>query len=184
MGLGSRPSQGTKAVMRSLQLVLLGLVCVLGDPDVFENYFDDELRLWMCPKRSYSRRVSPMEMTLLKRSRRRTTNALAKITALTILPTLLEEIQTMTIFLMSMKEMKRASIRLWVGYKERTLSLLWLRLIWLEFQISTASRITSTNVQLGLATLVGAKRGRLERPLRKMRRCPVLWNLVMELCNG
>jgi len=34
----------TKAVMRSLQLVLLGLVCVLGDPDVFENYFDDELR--------------------------------------------------------------------------------------------------------------------------------------------
>merc|ERR1712055_702783 len=44
MGLGSRPSQGTKAVMRSLQLVLLGLVCVLGDPDVFENYFDDELR--------------------------------------------------------------------------------------------------------------------------------------------
>merc|ERR1712032_372345 len=74
--------------------------------------------------------------------------------------------------------MKRASIRLWVGYKERTLSLLRLRLIWLEFQISTASRITSTNVQLGLATLVGAKRGRLERPLRKMRRCPVLWNLV------
>merc|ERR1712032_1492970 len=62
--------------------------------------------------------------------------------------------------------MKRASIRLWVGYKERTLSLLRLRLIWLEFQISTASRITSTNVQLGLATLVGAKRGRLERPLK------------------
>merc|ERR1711928_248775 len=44
MGPGSCPSQGTKAVMRSLQLVLLGLVCVLGDPDVFENYFDDELR--------------------------------------------------------------------------------------------------------------------------------------------
>merc|ERR1711929_14639 len=34
----------TKAVMRSLQLVLLGLVCVLGDPPVFEEYFDDELR--------------------------------------------------------------------------------------------------------------------------------------------
>merc|ERR1711928_240878 len=44
MGPGSCPSQGTKAVMRSLQLVLLGLVCVLGDPDVVENYFDDELR--------------------------------------------------------------------------------------------------------------------------------------------
>merc|ERR1712198_792136 len=34
----------TKAVMRSLQLVLLGLACVLGDPPVFEEYFDDELR--------------------------------------------------------------------------------------------------------------------------------------------
>merc|ERR1712088_493903 len=35
----------TKANMRSLQVVLLlGLGCVLGDPDVFENYFDDELR--------------------------------------------------------------------------------------------------------------------------------------------
>jgi len=30
--------------MRPLQLVLLGLGCVLGDPDVFQNYFDDELR--------------------------------------------------------------------------------------------------------------------------------------------
>jgi len=31
--------------MRSLQVVLLlALRCVLGDPDVFENYFDDELR--------------------------------------------------------------------------------------------------------------------------------------------
>merc|ERR1719233_1738550 len=80
--------------------------------------------------------------------------------------------------------MKRASIRPWVGYKERTFSLLLLRLIWLEFQTLTASKTTSTPVQLGLATLVGAKRGRLERPLRKMRRCPVLWNLVMEPCNG
>merc|ERR1711910_279346 len=35
----------TKANMRSLQVVLLlGLGCVLGDPDVFDNYFDDELR--------------------------------------------------------------------------------------------------------------------------------------------
>merc|ERR1712110_1014294 len=35
----------TKTDMRSLQVVLLlGLGCVLGDPDVFENYFDDELR--------------------------------------------------------------------------------------------------------------------------------------------
>merc|ERR1712088_534159 len=35
----------TKANMRSLQAVLLlGLGCVLGDPPVFENYFDDELR--------------------------------------------------------------------------------------------------------------------------------------------
>merc|ERR1712051_127117 len=37
--------RGTKTDMRSLQVVLLlGLRCVLGDPDVFENYFDDELR--------------------------------------------------------------------------------------------------------------------------------------------
>merc|ERR1712037_762568 len=35
----------TKANMHSLQVVLLlALRCVLGDPDVFENYFDDELR--------------------------------------------------------------------------------------------------------------------------------------------
>merc|ERR1712088_1270224 len=35
----------TKANMRSLQAVLLlGLGCVLGDPPVFDNYFDDELR--------------------------------------------------------------------------------------------------------------------------------------------
>merc|ERR1711863_60035 len=35
----------TKTDMRSLQVVLLlGLGCVLGDPDVFDNYFDDELR--------------------------------------------------------------------------------------------------------------------------------------------
>merc|ERR1712051_1062737 len=37
--------RGTKTDMRSLQVVLLlGLRCVLGNPDVFENYFDDELR--------------------------------------------------------------------------------------------------------------------------------------------
>merc|ERR1712110_1192796 len=35
----------TKTDMRSLQVVLLlGLGCVLGDPPVFDNYFDDELR--------------------------------------------------------------------------------------------------------------------------------------------
>merc|ERR1712180_248478 len=33
-----------RVVMRSLQLVLIGLGCILGEPDVFENYFDDELR--------------------------------------------------------------------------------------------------------------------------------------------
>jgi len=36
--------------MRSLQLVLLGLVCVLGDPDVFDNYFDDSLRFVDVPQ--------------------------------------------------------------------------------------------------------------------------------------
>merc|ERR1711970_517927 len=40
----------TKAIMRSLQLVLLGLVCVLGDPDVFDNYFDDSLRFVDVPQ--------------------------------------------------------------------------------------------------------------------------------------
>jgi len=36
--------------MRSLQLVLLGLGCILGEPDVFENYFDDELRFVDVPQ--------------------------------------------------------------------------------------------------------------------------------------
>merc|ERR1711970_328018 len=40
----------TKAIMRSLQLVLLGLACVLGDPDVFDNYFDDSLRFVDVPQ--------------------------------------------------------------------------------------------------------------------------------------
>merc|ERR1712168_862358 len=40
----------TKAIMRSLQLVLLGLVCVLGDPDVFDNYFDGSLRFVDVPQ--------------------------------------------------------------------------------------------------------------------------------------
>ena len=30
-------------------VLLLGLRCVLGDPDVFENYFDDELRVSQLP---------------------------------------------------------------------------------------------------------------------------------------
>merc|ERR1712013_346403 len=37
-------------IMRSLQLVLLGLGCILGEPDVFENYFDDELRFVDVPQ--------------------------------------------------------------------------------------------------------------------------------------
>jgi len=39
-----------RVVMRSLQLVLLGLGCILGEPDVFENYFDDELRFVDVPQ--------------------------------------------------------------------------------------------------------------------------------------
>merc|ERR1711973_440690 len=39
-----------RVVMRSLQLVLLGLGCTLGEPDVFENYFDDELRFVDVPQ--------------------------------------------------------------------------------------------------------------------------------------
>merc|ERR1711973_604204 len=39
-----------RVVMRSLQLVFLGLGCILGEPDVFENYFDDELRFVDVPQ--------------------------------------------------------------------------------------------------------------------------------------
>merc|ERR1711973_238571 len=39
-----------RVVMRSLQLVLLDLGCILGEPDVFENYFDDELRFVDVPQ--------------------------------------------------------------------------------------------------------------------------------------
>merc|ERR1712013_431073 len=44
------PWAANRVVMRSLQLVLLGLGCILGEPDVFENYFDDELRFVDVPQ--------------------------------------------------------------------------------------------------------------------------------------
>merc|ERR1719300_1912783 len=128
--------------------------------------------------------VSPTERTQLKRFKRHMTSALEKITASTILPILLEEIRTMTICRTSTKKMKLASIRLWIGLREKRSSPLLLRLTWLESQALTTSRPTSTPAQLGLETLVGGKKGKLGMPQRIMRRCPVLWRAVVEPCDG
>merc|ERR1719300_1096802 len=128
--------------------------------------------------------VSPMERTQLKRFKRHMTSASEKITASTILPILSEEIRTMTICRTSTKQMKLASIRLWIGLREKRSSPLLLRLTWLEYQALTTSRPTSTPALLGLETLVGAKRGKLEMPQRTMRRCPVSWKAAVGPCNG
>merc|ERR1711972_86138 len=124
------------------------------------------------------------ERTQLKRFKRHTTSASEKITASTILPTLSEKIPTMMIYLTSTKQMKLASIRLWIGLREKRSSLLLLRLTWLESQALTTSRPTSTPAQLGLEILVGAKRGKSEMPQRAMRRCPVSWKAAVGPCNG
>merc|ERR1719300_1967297 len=128
--------------------------------------------------------VSPMERTQLKRFKRHMTSASEKIIASTTLPILSEKIPTMTIYLTSTKQMKPASIRLWIGLREKRSSPLLLRLTWLEYQALTTSRPTSTPAQPGLETLVDAKRGKLEMPQRTMRRCPVSWRVVVEHCNG
>merc|ERR1712210_323958 len=88
------------------------------------------------------------------------------------------------ICLTSMKETKLASIRLWIGLREDRFSLLWLRLTWLDCQALTALRKTSTLVQLGVETLAVAKGGQLEMLQRTQKRCPVLWRVVVEPCNG
>ena len=96
------------------------------------------------------------------RSRRLTTNASGKITASTILLILLEETQTMTIFLMSMKvlicngklnvninmylyqPMRGASIKLWIGLKGTKFNLLWLRYNFIIYQIDVFPRFSNS----------------------------------------
>merc|ERR1712212_806700 len=50
MGLGSRPSEGYQGHHEFSSTGPAGLVCVLGDPDVFDNYFDDSLRFVDVPQ--------------------------------------------------------------------------------------------------------------------------------------
>merc|ERR1712032_918730 len=296
MGLGSRPSQGTKAVMRSLQLGLLGLVCVLGDPDVFETYFDDELRFVDVSQEVVLKACLANGDDTVKKIQKAYDKCFGQdysfddladtvgrdsdnddlpdeyegneacfyktmgwVQGKNVEPSVIEadmagipdfdgvkdNINKCSAWSGNFGGRKKRAVGEAPEENEEVPSLMESgngALQWVKSLVRRArnaepakgdgknnggkkrnrknkprkgkkeakeggkgkgnrkkqtkegeergkggregKRITSTNVQLGLATLVGAKRGRLERPLRKMRRCPVLWNLVMELCNG